>query len=265
MYVANRRAKPIVSTPESSSRIPRVPTRNSSSRFFELRCAAHSSSAGSSRVRSNCGSVSPSSPSSSPEIHVRCVDAVRDRRDRHLVDAPVGPQAVPHLPRHRAVQLRDPVRVLRRAERERRQPEARVPGRRPSRAPRSRPTSGRSAPRAPSRLCRTSSGLEDLVARRHRRVRREDGRGAEPFERLVGARASAPRRARASARAGGTRSGPRSGGRPSARARAGAARGRRRCRARAPAAAGSRGRRRRATSVTSRAHCGFPSIFVSTR
>ena len=48
------------------------------------------------------------------------VDAVRDRGDRNLVDALLRPEAVPHLARHGAVQLGDPVRVLRGAQRERR-------------------------------------------------------------------------------------------------------------------------------------------------
>src|SRR5207344_1065910 len=51
------------------------------------------------------------------------VDAVRDRGDRHLVDARPGPEPVPHLARDGAVELRNAVRVLRCAKRERREPE----------------------------------------------------------------------------------------------------------------------------------------------
>ena len=49
------------------------------------------------------------------------VHAVRDVTDRGLL---AGPERRPHLPRHLAVQIRDPVRVGREPERERSHPEA---------------------------------------------------------------------------------------------------------------------------------------------
>src|SRR6266576_6671903 len=52
------------------------------------------------------------------------MDTVRDRGDRDLVDALLGPESLPHLARHGAVELRDRVRVLRRAKCERREPES---------------------------------------------------------------------------------------------------------------------------------------------
>src|SRR6185312_9023823 len=60
------------------------------------------------------------------------VDAVRDRGDRDLVDALVGPDAVPHLAGDGAVQLGDGVRVLRGTKRERGQAEAGLAGLHPA-------------------------------------------------------------------------------------------------------------------------------------
>ena len=102
------------------------------------------------------------------------VDAVRDRGDRDLVDALLRPEPVPHLARDRAVELRDAVRVLRRPERERREPEAVVArvglAQRHEVLPHEAAALDEPAQGSPHEL-----GIEHLVARRHRRVRREDG------------------------------------------------------------------------------------------
>ena len=112
------------------------------------------------------------------------VDAVRDRGDRNLVDARLGPEPVPHLPRDRAVQLRDAVRVLRRAERERREPEALVV--RLDLAEREEIVPGEAAALdEPAEARLHEPGIEDLVPGRHRRVRREDRRRAQSLDRLV--------------------------------------------------------------------------------
>ena len=71
MYVAKRRAKPIVSASGSSWGAPRVREMNSISRVFAPRCAFQSSSSERSRTRSSCGVFVPSMPSSSPPSHVR--------------------------------------------------------------------------------------------------------------------------------------------------------------------------------------------------
>src|SRR5207302_10734753 len=112
------------------------------------------------------------------------VDAVRDRSDWDLVDALLRPQAVPDLARDGAMELRDGVCVLRRAQRERREAEARL--RRvdlPERCellPSEAAALDDAAEVAPHEL-----RVEDLVPRRHRRVRREDRRRAQPLECLV--------------------------------------------------------------------------------
>jgi len=97
------------------------------------------------------------------------VDAVRDRGDGNLVDAPVGPQAVPHLARHGTVELRDAVRVQRCAKSEGREPEARFA--RLDLAER-REVLPRQAAALDDVVDVASDELrvEDLVAGRHRRV-----------------------------------------------------------------------------------------------
>ena len=91
-------------------------------------------------------------------------------------------------------------------------------------------------------------GVEDVVARRHRRVRGEDAR-----RRATASRASREARPSLLASAGGCARAPRNArvalvhvADRAARARARAARGRRRCRARSPAGCASPCRRRRA-------------------
>ena len=113
------------------------------------------------------------------------VDAVRDRRDRDLVDALLGPEPVPHLARDGAVQLRDGVRVLRRAQRERREPEALLA--RLDLPEREEIVPGETAAldeavEVPPHEVR----VEHLVPRRNRRVRGEDGRRAQALECLAG-------------------------------------------------------------------------------
>ena len=92
--------------------------------------------------------------SSSSAIHVRaCTPFVTEPIGTSSTVA-LGPEAVPHLARHLAVQRGDAVRVRRRAQRERRQPEAAVVRRRRGRARRTRPTRSRSARRAARRSAR---------------------------------------------------------------------------------------------------------------
>lgn len=113
------------------------------------------------------------------------VDAVRDRRDRNLVDTLLRPQAVPHLARDGAVQLGDAVRVLRGAERERREPESRLVGL--DLAERGELVPAEAAPLDETlEVAAHELRVEDLVARRHRRVCREHRRGAQPLERFLG-------------------------------------------------------------------------------
>src|SRR5207248_1696161 len=114
----------------------------------------------------------------------RLLDAVRDRGDRHLAHPSAGPKAVPHLARHRAVELRDAVRVLRGAEGEGGEAEARLVGL--DRAERRELVPGQPAAlHEPLDVTADELRVEDLVAGRHRRVRREHGRDAQPRKRLL--------------------------------------------------------------------------------
>ena len=184
LYVAKRRAKPIVSASGSRPPAPRVRAMNSSIRFFAARCAAQSTSSSSSSARAKSGDRCPSRSSSSSRDPRPGVDAVRDRRDRHLVDRPVGPQVVPHLARHLSVQLGDAVRVRRGPEREGRETEPRFLG---CTLPSSRELVPREAAALGERLEVPAGELavEHLVPGRDGRVRREDRRRAQPLERLV--------------------------------------------------------------------------------
>ena len=159
MYVANRRAKPIVRTSGSSSRhAARRGEELEQALLPALRCATHRSAA----VRlARALEVGVGVAEQRLELAGDprpLVDAVRDRGDRNLVDAPLGPEAVPHLARDGAVQLRDAVRVLRRAQRERREAEARVVLLDLAERQEVRPTPARSARRGRRGSPRTSSG-----------------------------------------------------------------------------------------------------------
>ena len=196
---------------------------------------------------------------------MRAVHAVRDRGDRHLVDRPVRPERMPHLARDRAVKLRDAVRPRRRPQRERGQAEDGVVGLDLAELGELLPATARTARRGAPTFRSHELRVEDLVAGRHRRVRREHRRGAQPLERLMRIDAfhldelAQPLELE-------------EGGVPLVhvehrrlRGRACGARERRRPRARAPGGAGSRDRRRRACRSTARAQSGLPSTFVSRR
>ena len=227
--------------------MPRVREMNSSIRCFAARCADQSCRRRSSSARVEASATTwPSSSSSSSRDPRARVHAVRDRRDRHLVDGPVGPEAC-HISRETApCSSDDAVRVRRRPQRERRQ------ARRRRRRARTFPSSANSSHVNPQRSTRgstfrrTSSGSKTSLPAGTGVCVVKTVDAAQPLQRLVADRRRPPRRARAAARAGGTPSAPRSCGTPSARARAAAGRARRRRRARAPGEGGSRGRRRRA-------------------
>ena len=111
-----------------------------------------------------------------------CVHAVRHRADRHLGSGTAGPETLPHLARHLAVQRGDAVRICRRAQRERRQAESALVRLGPSE--RDELVPGEAA--ALDELGDVSldeCGIEHLVPRRHGRVRREDCRRAKPLQR----------------------------------------------------------------------------------
>ena len=111
-----------------------------------------------------------------PRMH-----AVRDRDDRHLVRRALRPEVLPHLSRDLAVQRRDTVRVGRRAQRERRQPEAFVGRLHP--AERQEFLPGVAAALDEERhVALDERGVEDLVPCRHRRVGREHRRCAQPLQ-----------------------------------------------------------------------------------
>src|SRR6185312_12075614 len=89
-----------------------------------------------------------------------------------------------HLARHGAVELRDRVRVLRRAERKRREPESVFARRALAEREELLPAEA-AALDEPAEGASHELRIEHLVASRHRCVRREDRGGAEPLERFV--------------------------------------------------------------------------------
>ena len=118
------------------------------------------------------------------------MDAVRDVADRRLLP---GPERRPHLARDLAVQVGDAVRRGGEPQREGRQPEAGLVAEAPELE---QPLGveaalgGEIADVADDELL-----VEDLVARRHRCVRREDGGAPDRLERVVGLGAGRDERA----------------------------------------------------------------------
>ena len=111
------------------------------------------------------------------------MDAVRDVADGRLLS---GPERRPHLARNLAVQIGDAVGVGGEAQREGRQAEAGLVAEATQlqQALAVEPALGGEI----ADVADDEFLVEDLVARRNRRVRREDGRPADRLERVVGVR-----------------------------------------------------------------------------
>ena len=118
------------------------------------------------------------------------MDAVRDVADRRLLPRP---ERRPHLARNLAMEVGDAVRRGGQPQREGRQPEAGLVAEAPQRKQAlgiEAALGGEIADVADDELL-----VEDLVARRHGCVRREDGRAPDRLERVVGLRAGRDERA----------------------------------------------------------------------
>ena len=246
LYVAKRRAKPIVS---ASGR--RTSARPACRRLASSSRARSDSASAKGHRRRDVLVAAPRDQSrwrrgarrARRRATTARVDAVRDAERSERPRPTVG-QRRRHISRQRRRATPTRRSRARRPQRQRRQAEqVRVVS--PTRPDREKVVvTSPLSPTSQPEIALDERRVEDLVSGRDRRVRREQtGRDAAiecALER------SPPRQRRAPARSRGTPSGPRSCGRRSGRARARGARARRRRRARAPAGAGARGRRRRA-------------------
>ena len=177
-----------------------MPAR-SPSRALAAAWTRQTASAGASRAASqfaSSGGASGRTPARAEQLGEGRVepgaemDAVRDVADRRLL---AGPERRPHLARDLAVQIGDTVRVGGEAQREGRQPEAGLVAEAAQlqQALAVEPAlGGEVADVADDELL-----VEDLVARRNRRVRREDGRPPDRLERIIGVRTVRDERAQA--------------------------------------------------------------------
>ena len=118
MYVANRRANPIVSACGSSSASPKLERTNETSSARPLALVAHTSLGDDLATPAHdclVGAIPDRADAVGQQIGDAVADpgvgvhAVGDRPDRHLVDRDIRPHALEHLAADGAVQLGDTV------------------------------------------------------------------------------------------------------------------------------------------------------------